>query len=440
MLTRRYPPYNAVESTRPAMFAKYLGDYDWEPLVVCGHYDRENSGDRYDADLLPESLEHVICPLPPGDNRLMGEIAADVRMGMRRQLTLSPRAWLTLPGRVGRFVRDNAKDISLWAADNLLPERHPFAFTRSLMAALPELIARHRPDVIWATSPPAGPHTAAAWAGRKFSIPWVADFRDILEQDSVWKSRRTEPQRRWARARETRVARSAAAAVAVSPVLAPILGRRLRRRVEVIPNGADIHDYPSSPPVLDSDFTISYTGWVYIPQQDPGLLFAAIDKLLRTGKLQPERLSVKFYGCHAAAVNSIAARYECAPCVQVLPTVPRAVCHRIQRTSQILLLLEVGQEKGIYPGKVFEYLAARRPILSIPGGGGCVDALLAETHAGVSCSTIDDICKTLTKGYQTWTRTGQVPYHGRAEVIAKYSWPKQTHLLAEVLDQARLRG
>ena len=440
MLTRRYPPYNAVESTRPAAFAGHLRRFGWEPLVVCGHYDADNCPDRYDPDLMPESLDHVVCSLPPGDTRLMGEIAAEVRHGLRRQLSLSPRAWLTLPGRVGRFARKNAKDIALWAADNLLPELYPYAFTRSLMTRLPALIAQHRPDVILATSPPAGPHTAAAWASRKFSIPWVADFRDILEQDSVWKSRRTEGQRRWARARETRVARSAAAAVTVSAALAQTLGRRLRREVEVIPNGVDVGAYPASPPALDGDFTISYTGSVYIPQQDPGLLFAAIDRLLRAGKMQREHLSVKFYGCHAGVVDSIARGYECASCVQALPTVPRAACHRIQRSSQILLLLAVGREKGIYTGKVFEYLGARRPILCVPGDNDCVDALLAETHAGVSCPNVEAICRMLSDSYRAWLGTGQVPYRGRAEAIAKYSWARQAETLAEVLERARRLG
>jgi hypothetical protein len=56
-----------------------------------------------------------------------------------------------------------------------------------------------------------------------------------------------------------------------------------------------------------------------------------------------------------------------------------------QRCAHILLLLNWNdpQEKGVYTGKIFDYLAAQRPILSIGRCGGVVEDLLEQTKAGV---------------------------------------------------------
>jgi undecaprenyl pyrophosphate phosphatase UppP len=41
------------------------------------------------------------------------------------------------------------------------------------------------------------------------------------------------------------------------------------------------------------------------------------------------------------------------------------------------------QERGVYSGKVFEYLAAKRPILATGGTDDVITELLNETNAGI---------------------------------------------------------
>ena len=45
---------------------------------------------------------------------------------------------------------------------------------------------------------------------------------------------------------------------------------------------------------------------------------------------------------------------------------------------------ECESQKSIYPGKVFEYLRARKSILAISPHDSCVENLLIETEAGVN--------------------------------------------------------
>jgi len=427
MLVHRYPPYNAAESTRPAMFAKYLGRFGWRPLVVCGE-DPADRDDLRDIDLIPESLQHVVARIPTEEMKTPDRIVTDTGLRLRRVLS---RSLARPPGSFFSDVRDGCR----WVLDNLMPERNPWPFTRNLVRALPNLIAEHDPDVIWATALPPGTHTAAAWAAWRLGIPWVGDHRDILEQETIRTMRRSGLQRRWWRRRETRVGQSASAVVTVSPALAEALEKRLRLDVRVIPNGFDPDQYPLTDPTLDEKFTLTYTGSVLIPQRDPRPVLAALDELIASGDMAPEDLAVNFYGRNPELALSLAKECRCVDRVRSSPLVPRKECHAIQQRSQILLQLAHGTERGIMTGKIFEYLGAARPILSVPGDGDCVDALLAETGAGVARAPGEPLRRTLLEWYGQWKATGAAPYTGRAEAIAQYSREGQAGMLAEVLNQ-----
>jgi hypothetical protein len=58
---------------------------------------------------------------------------------------------------------------------------------------------------------------------------------------------------------------------------------------------------------------------------------------------------------------------------------------QIQHDAQVLLLVEMDspETKSIIPGKLFEYVAANRPILAIGPDGSDVEGILKETNAGV---------------------------------------------------------
>ncbi len=116
--------------------------------------------------------------------------------------------------------------------------------------------------------------------------------------------------------------------------------------------------------------------------------------------------------------------------------VPRQIALEKQRESQLLLLLkwEKPQERGVYTGKVFEYLAARRPILATGGSSDVVDELLNETNAGICAPTVEDIKKTLKKLYQEYKLKGEVAYNGAESSVNKYSHHEMVRKFATILD------
>lgn len=109
-----------------------------------------------------------------------------------------------------------------------------------------------------------------------------------------------------------------------------------------------------------------------------------------------------------------------------------------QRKAQILLLLTWNHpaEKGVYTGKLFDYLAARRPILSIGyTDGGVVKELLDKTQAGVHCSNETELREYLLKAYREYKELGAVQYHGIEAEIMKYSHREMARKFAKVLGE-----
>jgi glycosyltransferase involved in cell wall biosynthesis len=87
--------------------------------------------------------------------------------------------------------------------------------------------------------------------------------------------------------------------------------------------------------------------------------------------------------------------------------VPRRDSLALQRDSDALLLLipdAGGRGQGVLSGKVFEYLAAERPILAAVPPDGAAAKLIRETGAGVVAAADDvpALTAALTELHQKW--------------------------------------
>ncbi len=78
--------------------------------------------------------------------------------------------------------------------------------------------------------------------------------------------------------------------------------------------------------------------------------------------------------------------------VELIDYVPRRESLALQRNSDALLLLipdAGGRGRGVLSGKVFEYLAAERPILAAVPPDGAAAQLIRDTGAGVVAAADD---------------------------------------------------
>jgi len=116
--------------------------------------------------------------------------------------------------------------------------------------------------------------------------------------------------------------------------------------------------------------------------------------------------------------------------------VSREVALQKQRESQILLFLDWddSKEKGVIAGKIFEYMATGRPILSVGGSDdNAVTGILEDTNSGIQATTIVGITDALEDYYIQYHSQGRVARCGNESSVKKYSQREMARQFSETL-------
>ena len=289
------------------------------------------------------------------------------------------------------------------------------------------------------SSPPATSHIIAKELKDEFKVPWIADFRDLWTQNYYYpySSLRRMRERRL----ELKTLAAADALVTVSQPASEELGKlHGRKTVHTIPNGFDPAEVNTTPAKLTDKLTITYTGNLYPGKQSPEPLFVALHDLTTEGNVDATDIEVRFYGAQTGWIDKQAERYGLTDVVKQFGMVPREIALYKQRESQLLLQLKWNdaRQRGAYSAKIFEYLAARRPVLAVGGFHDVADRLLDETKAGVSGQTAEEIKALLLRLYREYKSTGAVNYSGDEAETNKYSHREMARRFASVLDSLRL--
>ncbi len=423
--TYHFPPRPTVASLRPLGLAKYLPQFGWQPVILTAALPGRPDPQfevvetlRRDSAVL--SLGRRLFNLDTEQN-LMAQIT-QLKKKLRVRSERSPLDFLlTAIGEVTAYP-DPQKG---WRACAVQAGR--------------DILRQQNIKALISSSPPVTSHLIAEALKDEFKIPWIADFRDLWTQNYYYPY---SPVRRMRERRlELKTLSTADALVTISQPMADDL-RSLHKGKPVhrIPNGFDPREANTPPAMLTSKFTITYTGNLYPRKQSPDPLFAALHDLITEGSIDAGDIEVRFYGPQAGWIDNQAERYGLAGTVQQFGVVPREIALNKQRESQLLLLLKWNDPKqaGAYSAKIFEYLAARRPVLAVGGFPDVVDQLLKETRAGVSGQTAEELKPLLLRLYQEYKPTGTVSYSGDEPKINKYSHHEMAKTFAGVLDTVAL--
>ena len=95
-------------------------------------------------------------------------------------------------------------------------------------------------------------------------------------------------------------------------------------------------------------------------------------------------LRLRFVGQVSNELRSQIARAGLLPITEFIAFVPhdKSVEYLLEASALLMAIPDVPRNFGILPGKVFEYLAANKPILCIGPAGSDADHLLQECGAG----------------------------------------------------------
>jgi glycosyltransferase involved in cell wall biosynthesis len=253
---------------------------------------------------------------------------------------------------------------------------------------LRSLLASRSYDIVLSSAPPFTTNLMIAWALRcissERSIPWIADFRDLWIGNVLYG---TSPVRKFFdQLFEKRSLQLATALTTISQPMANELQKRYPDKpTYVIPNAFDATEWEAIPFATSERCTFLYAGDLTSGRRDPEPLFRVVRNLLDRGEIQSHEITLDFYCEPERWLFARIAEHRLGNVVRVHGTVPRdTVLAAERRADRLLVLLWDGpSSEGILTGKIFEYLGARRRIITIGGPPiSAVDAVLAESGAG----------------------------------------------------------
>jgi glycosyltransferase involved in cell wall biosynthesis len=245
---------------------------------------------------------------------------------------------------------------------------------------------------IYSTSFPVTSHLVARRLKRRSGLPWVADFRDLWTENH-YDECHSRLRKRLDRAIERKLLSEADVLVTVSETWAETL-RRLSggKRVVVIRNGFDPADFANDERPDCERWTVTHVGNFYGDKQDPTPIFAALARLVERGKMPRAEVRIKLVGPRDDYVERQLEGCGIADLVEATGFVSHEESVRHQMRSHLLLLvMRAGeQSRGHLPGKLFEYLGARRPILALVPADFEAARIIRETGAGTAVDPADD--------------------------------------------------
>jgi len=422
-VTSNFLPAGGAAVLRALKTVKYLPDFGWRATVVTA--DAPSDIHRDETLEAPAGLEIVRVPSPLAFLRRRrggGNNGAAGPRGVRARL----RAAIIREA----LVPDSEAPWSLAAAH-----------------AIQRAIKGGRVDAVLSTSPVPSNHVAVRLAlgrhrGRR--LPWLVDVRD------PWIDARgiTGPNRSWTlldRALERACLGSVDGFATVNePLLELYLARypQLATRPHaVVRNGFDPDDFEGEPAPLEGElaslgsrFDLVFTGRFYGGRTPEQGLAEALGELGRARPDFARDARLFLVGPRDPVYEPDLSRAAPVPVVR-----HGAVAYRLsiacQRRASLLVLLG-GDFAAATTLKVYEYLAARRPIIAQATRGSELEKLLAG-RPGVLFAPLEGgaraLVPLLAEAYDAWSSGRLAPREDPG--LDAFSRRTQTGMIADLLDE-----
>jgi glycosyltransferase involved in cell wall biosynthesis len=363
MVAYSYPPVGGIGVQRTLKFTKYLSQFGFTPFVLTV---RDRSTGTLDTTLLEEV---------PDEAEVVATASAERRL-------------LSLAG----LLRLNS--------ELFVPDVHigwlPFA-VRSGAA----LIRKNDIDVIFATAPVFTSLLVGYALKKKTRKPLVLDFRDPWTQNVFTTRRYTRMERLHAgleERMERAVLRMADHVVTTTDEMSQALITKhpfIQGRCATIRNGFDAADFHGLTRSSSSErFTITYAGSLYGPRTGAQFM-AALGNLLGRHRDLRGQIRVVFIGHPDKRTMALVHELHLDDVVEMKGFVSHRESVQTMINADVLLLVmsqrEVtsnGARPMTIPAKTFEYLATRRPILTLAPQSAMTD-LITTTGSGMVVSPED---------------------------------------------------
>ena len=331
---------------------------------------------------------HVLAPDDPKWVHVDAELPLPTQAWVHRARYVGPRGRRIADELHGRSGVDLAvRQASTIGRRLLLPDENVTWNATAIPKAI-QIVRSEGIDVVLTTSPPGSVQLVGAAVKKATGAKWVADLRDSLV---LHPHRAAEGigavAKRKARAGVARLVASQADAIvtAAESISVETRGINPHGPVVTIANGCDFDDFAGLEYARTDRFRLTHAGSFFGKRDPKPFLQALADSGI-------EDVTVRFVGDFRPGDREFMDSLGLGDRVELIDYVPRRESLALQRNSDALLLLipdAGGRGRGVLSGKVFEYLAAERPILAAVPPDGAAAQLIRDTGAGVVAAADD---------------------------------------------------
>ncbi len=435
-----FPPIGEVGSKRPLHLVRHLPKHGWQPVVLAGDPAIEKA-DPALAGFIPAGttvryafgrVAESPTPDRPWERRSRDPGGRDGRESRAADDRPTSGAAQPRPGREGEpSGRGRGRGISY-----LDPfDRYLKAIPAGLAAAR-EMIREFRPAAISVCADPWSALLAGSMLQRETGLPLIADLRDPWSLHAGKMALRSPPTRAVIRFLERRAFRRAARIVLNTErcrdlYRAEFAGRLPAERFEAIRNAFDRELFTAAEPKRPPAFTLLHYGDFrsFVPGAP---LLAGFARFVAAEQLTPEAARIVVTGPARQEEAALAQSLGLTPFIEYRAAVPYADTLAVLRAADVLVLAN-GNDAPVIPSKLYDYLAARRPILSLSAEPES-NRIVTETSSGMVAdpSSPEGVAAVIAALYRQ-TRGADWSALPEAAVRA-YSAESQAERFAAVLD------
>lgn len=438
-----FPPLGGSGVQRSLKFVKYLPKFDVEPIVVTV---KEGHNFAYDAEMINEiSPDTKIYRSNSGEtlwlrkqienvNKILVNIKSKIR---KSDIDIKESNETKEAGINNETIKD--KVFKYLEYNYYVPDTKIRWYSSAVKDIMGRVLKNEEIDLIFSTSAPYTDHLIALEIKKKTNLPWVADFRDPWVGNKFIYDRYDEKRKAKERKLEAEVVKYADKVINVTEDITNIYKSRypeFEHKFITITNGFDIADKVET--IESSDkFIINYSG-IVVDGQSPEVLLKAIESIAEENEQFKRDVLINFTGTICDKYLYLFENDKLKNNIRINSYVPHGVILKEMKNAAInvVILPDTEESKGIYTGKIFDYILSERPILGIMPLGGIASELINSRKIGISVdyNDLDSIKKYIKEVYEKWARREELNTSS-IELCSEFNRVNLTGKLVDIFDE-----
>jgi glycosyltransferase involved in cell wall biosynthesis len=380
IITYYWPPAGGSGVQRWLKFSKYLPENGWKPYIFTPD---SPSFEIKDEDLFKDvHVEAEVWKTP-----------------IWEPYTLRDKLFGKSESTNAGIIQDKSSTknkLQNWVRGNIfIPDPKVFWIKPSIKL-LTKKIKEEGITHIVSTGPPHSMHLIALGLKKQNpDLKWIADFRDPWsELDLLNDFHLTKKSKQKYRKLEKEVLQNSDVCLTVSETWVESFKDLGSNNVKLVTNGFDEEDFTIKEKENDK-FIIGHFGLLN-HLRNPKNLWKTLHDLCDENPEFNEKLEIRLSGnIDTEVLQNITQYFHLKTKVKVLGYLSHKEVLNQYNEASVLLLLLFNSVSGIgnYPGKIFEYFAAKRPILAFGPKESDTQKLMEKTKSGIYHDYSDDNLK-----------------------------------------------